>query len=177
MRIAYIEMKRPRSIIRNFTTVLVALVFLLETDSFSTPCAFTCYARSKNPLSMVSTEDATDATNSSNMEMAWRFIKKPLLRLGSKGAAPSHGNSLRELLKTHKVVKVKVNNRRGITLEEAFENLRNLAEASGMIEGIELLRTRPSENLFMCGVKGTLKLIEDGEYPQSSTQHDDAGYS
>jgi len=64
-----------------------------------------------------------------------------------------------------------------VTLEEAFENLRNLAEASGMIEGIELLRTRPSENLFMCGVKGTLKLIEDGEYPQSSTQHDDAGYS
>ena len=65
---------------------------------------------------------------------------------------------------------------RKVTLEEAFENLRNLAEASGMIEGIELLRTRPSENLFMCGVKGTLKLIEDGEYPQSSTQHDDTGH-
>jgi hypothetical protein len=54
-----------------------------------------------------------------------------------------------------------------VTLEESFENLKRLAEASGAIEGIELLRTRPSENVFMCGVKGTLQLIEKGEYPAS----------
>jgi RNA-binding protein YhbY len=40
------------------------------------------------------------------------YEEKKLLRLGSKGVAPSHRNSLRELLKTHKVVKVKVNNRK-----------------------------------------------------------------
>jgi hypothetical protein len=55
-------------------------------------------------------------------------------------------------------------------LEESFENLKRLAEASGAIEGIELLRTRPSENVFMCGVKGSLQLIEKGDYPQTLTE-------
>ena len=40
-----------------------------------------------------------------------------------------------------------------------------LAEASGAPEGIELLRVRPSENTFMCGLPGTSKQIEAGEYP------------
>jgi len=44
-----------------------------------------------------------------NMEKTWRHVKKPMLRIGSKGAAPSHGNSLRELLEQHDAVKVKVN--------------------------------------------------------------------
>lgn len=43
------------------------------------------------------------------MEKVWRYIKKPLLRIGSKGLTESHGNSLKELLAQHDAVKVKVN--------------------------------------------------------------------
>lgn len=35
-------------------------------------------------------------------------MKKPLLRLGAKGASISHGNSLKQLLEDHTAVKVKV---------------------------------------------------------------------
>jgi hypothetical protein len=45
-------------------------------------------------------------------EKVWRFAKKPLLRIGAKGATHSHGNSLRQLLDDHIVVKVKVNTRK-----------------------------------------------------------------
>jgi hypothetical protein len=48
-----------------------------------------------------------------NMEKTWRYIKKTLLRVGSKGATTSHGNSLKEILTSHKVVKVKMNGLRG----------------------------------------------------------------
>lgn len=44
-----------------------------------------------------------------SMEKVWRYAKKPLLRIGSKGATHSHGNSLRQLLDDHTVVKVKCN--------------------------------------------------------------------
>jgi len=47
-----------------------------------------------------------------NMELAWRYAKKPLLRIGSKGATLTHGNSLRQLLDAHTVVKVKINTRK-----------------------------------------------------------------
>ena len=43
------------------------------------------------------------------IEKAWRYAKKPLLSIGAKGASFSHGNSLRQLLDSHTVVKVKVN--------------------------------------------------------------------
>jgi RNA-binding protein YhbY len=42
-------------------------------------------------------------------EKVWRYVKKPLLSIGSKGASLSHGNSLRQLLEDHTAVKVKVN--------------------------------------------------------------------
>jgi hypothetical protein len=42
-------------------------------------------------------------------ERAWRYVKKPLLRIGAKGCSKSHGNSLRQLLADHIAVKVKVN--------------------------------------------------------------------
>ena len=42
-------------------------------------------------------------------EKVWRYAKKPLLSIGAKGATPSHGNSLRQLLDDHTVVKVKMN--------------------------------------------------------------------
>lgn len=203
------------------TTLLVvaSLVFAIiieTTDAFLAPSSrvFSCYycgGQSYLPppsLVRMTSDDIPESSNNVNMESVWRFIKKPLLRLGSKGISPSHGNSLRELLKSHRVIKVKVNNRKDgtsvharwrnskqyslflflilinvlhgipffllhqnekilVTLEESFENLKRLAEASGTIEGIELLRTRPSENVFMCGVKGSLQLIEKGEYPST----------
>ena len=46
------------------------------------------------------------------LERTWRYSKKPLLRIGSKGATLTHGNSLRHLLEDHKVVKVKVNTKK-----------------------------------------------------------------
>lgn len=45
-------------------------------------------------------------------EKTWRHAKKPLLSIGSKGATHSHGNSLRQLLNDHTVVKVKVNTKK-----------------------------------------------------------------
>lgn len=50
--------------------------------------------------------------NLDTMEKVWRHAKKPLLRIGAKGATHSHGNSLRQLLDDHTVVKVKVNTRK-----------------------------------------------------------------
>jgi RNA-binding protein YhbY len=44
-----------------------------------------------------------------SIEKAWRHAKKALLRIGDKGVSKSHGNSLRQLLEDHTVVKVKVN--------------------------------------------------------------------
>ncbi len=43
------------------------------------------------------------------MEEVWRYVKKPLISVGGKGATSKHGNSLRQLLDDHTVVKVKVN--------------------------------------------------------------------
>ena len=43
------------------------------------------------------------------MEQVWRYVKKPLISVGGKGATNKHGNSLRQLLDDHTVVKVKVN--------------------------------------------------------------------
>lgn len=45
-------------------------------------------------------------------EKAWRYATKVLLRIGSKGATLTHGNSLRQLLEQHEVVKVKINTRK-----------------------------------------------------------------
>ena len=47
--------------------------------------------------------------NLSPMEKVWRYAKKPLMSIGAKGANFSHGNSLRQLLDAHTVVKVRVN--------------------------------------------------------------------
>jgi len=100
-----------------------------------------------------------------NMEKAWRFVKKPMLRLGSKGAAPSHGNSLRELLEQHDAVKVKINTRKLGTLEEAFDVLQNLAVSAGAPKGIELLQTRNSDNTILVGKPGMMERIENGLFP------------
>ena len=46
------------------------------------------------------------------IEKAWRHAKKPLLRVGGKGFTKTHGNSLRQLLEDHTVVKVKLNTKK-----------------------------------------------------------------
>jgi len=43
------------------------------------------------------------------MEEVWRYAKKHLISVGGKGATEKHGNSLRQLLDDHTIVKVKVN--------------------------------------------------------------------
>ena len=40
----------------------------------------------------------TTAESPPPMEKTWRYVKKPLLRIGNKGPSKSHGNSLKELL-------------------------------------------------------------------------------
>lgn len=100
-----------------------------------------------------------------NIEKAWRYSKKPLLSIGSKGASPSHGNSLRQLLEQHEVVKVKVSTRKHGTLTEAFDVLRLLAEGKGAPEGYELLKIRDNENIILFGRPGIGKEIERGSFP------------
>jgi len=98
-------------------------------------------------------------------EKAWRHIKKPFLRIGSKGAKLSHGSSLKELLYDHTAVKVKINTNKMGTLEEAFEILKKLTEDSGGESRIELIKVRTSQNIIMLGRPGTRDMIAAGEYP------------
>lgn len=99
------------------------------------------------------------------MEKTWRYAKKPLLRIGSKGATASHGNSLRQLLEDHTVCKVKINTNKCGSLQSAFEILRKLAEESGAPEKIELIQARHGDKIIMLGLPGTLERIERGEFP------------
>jgi RNA-binding protein YhbY len=100
------------------------------------------------------------------MERAWRHSKKPLLRVGAKGATLSHGNSLRQLLQAHTAVKVKVNTQpfRG-DLREAFERIRALAEESGAPSGIECVQLRERDGVIMFGMPGTSERITSGDFP------------
>jgi RNA-binding protein YhbY len=101
-----------------------------------------------------------------NMEKAWRYAKKPLLSIGAKGATPSHGNSLRQLLEAHQVVKIKVNTKQfSNSLNIAFETLSALAKQAGMADELELLHVRTSENIILVGAKGMREKIESNEFP------------
>ena len=113
-----------------------------------------------------------------NMEKAWRYVKKPLLSIGAKGASKSHGNSLRQLLEAHTAVKVKINprsfsngNDRSETkqqppLDTAFAQLVQLAEESGAVKGIELLQARDGkEKTILFGMPGTRERIKGGDFP------------
>jgi RNA-binding protein YhbY len=100
----------------------------------------------------------------SALERTWRSVKKPMVRIGSKGTALSHGNSLRELLNAHTVVKVKVNNSR-IPLEETFAELKKFAVQSGASQGIELIQARDKDKIILVGLPGTLEKIENGSFP------------
>lgn len=110
-------------------------------------------------------------TSDDKVEKAWRFIKKPLLRVGGKGLADSHGNSLRELLLAHTCVKVKVNTDKLGTMEEAFESLREVTEKNGVIK-CELIQCRNIEKTILIGKEGALEMIMRGEYPPSLPSDD-----
>jgi hypothetical protein len=113
-------------------------------------------------------EEVSSAPPIQGMEKAWRYVKKPLLSIGSKGASASHGNSLRQLLESHKAVKVKVVNTQVFsvpTLDGAFEQLRDLAVAAGAPPSLELLQARPSERILLIGWPGTREQIGSGDFP------------
>jgi RNA-binding protein YhbY len=100
------------------------------------------------------------------MEKAWRHAKKPLLRIGARGAALSHGNSLRQLLLAHTAVKVKVNTQRfDGDLRAAFRHLKGLAEESGAPHGIECLQAREGDGVILFGMPGTAERIRSGDFP------------
>ncbi|KAL7430430.1 hypothetical protein ACHAXM_002191 [Skeletonema potamos] len=104
---------------------------------------------------------------SGNRQKAWQHAKKPLLRIGGKGATKTHGNSLRQLLDQHTVVKVKVNPsafEEG-SLLNAFEVLKQLAVESGANDGMELIHIRTSDKVILFGKEGTLGLIDSGDFP------------
>lgn len=104
---------------------------------------------------------------SGNRQKAWQHAKKPLLRIGGKGATKSHGNSLRQLLDQHTVVKVKVNPSafEDNSLLNAFEELKQLAVDSGANDGMELIHIRTSDKVILFGKEGSLELIDAGSFP------------
>jgi len=99
-------------------------------------------------------------------ERVWRYAKKPLLRIGSKGATHAHGNSLRQLLEDHVVVKVKVNTKKfNNSVQQAYETLRNLAVENGAPADIELIQLREGSKEILFALPGTLKRMEEGAFP------------
>ena len=114
-----------------------------------------------------SNNDAAFEQLSGNRQLAWQYAKKPLLRIGGKGATKSHGNSLRQLLDQHTVVKVKVNPSafENNSLLNAFEVLKQLAVESGASDGLELIHIRTSDKVILCGKEGMLDSIDAGDFP------------
>ena len=131
--------------------------------------SFTVYPRqTRATASRMSTSDdklETDASTNPNIESAWRFAKKPLLRIGGKGISKTHCNSLIELLNAHTVVKVKFNTQKFGSLEDAFEAMKKLAEETGEMKEIELIQFRNSDNVVMFGKPGAMDLIIEGGFP------------
>lgn len=107
------------------------------------------------------------------MEEVWRFVKKPLISVGGKGATEKHGNSLRQLLDHHTVVKVKVNTKSFGTLENAYERLRELTVKSGASEDIELIQMRQKERTIMFGLPGTIENVKSGAFPPEEVEEED----
>ncbi len=108
---------------------------------------------------------AADEELNEGISRAWRSVPKPLLRIGGKGIAKSHGNSLRELLNAHTVVKVKINSTKLGSLEDAFETIKKVVEESQEFKGVELIHIRKSENTIMLGKAGTMDEIREGTFP------------
>mmetsp|Transcript_16014 Transcript_16014/g.36929 ORF Transcript_16014/g.36929 Transcript_16014/m.36929 type:complete len:171 (+) Transcript_16014:134-646(+) len=118
------------------------------------------------------------ATSDSNIEEkliedVWRYVKKPLVSVGAKGANEKHGNSLRQLLNDHTAVKVKVNTKSFGTLEKAYERLRELTVESGASEDIELIQMREKDRTILFGLPGTFENMRNGSFPPVEDDDDD----
>jgi RNA-binding protein YhbY len=167
---------------RNITARGILVLSLLLSWTIATVHSFSVHTptctqtRQKTALSSGSSYDDDDdflleemdkepVIELDSMERTWRYANKPLLRIGSKGATLTHGNSLRQLLGDHTVVKVKINTRKFGSLQRAFEALRTLAEESGSPQNIELIQAREGDKIIMLGLPGTLEQIEKGEFP------------
>lgn len=160
---------------QNHCIILFLILFVLigHTDSFG------CIKVSPRHIDLfVSSSFASDSSDdettqhlpipsSSNpaVEKAWKYVKKPLLRVGAHGVGTSHGNSLRELLNAHTIVKVKVNSISLGSLEQVFHILKDHAEKAGAPSGMELLMSKASANTILIGMPGSLERIKNGEFP------------
>jgi len=127
------------------------------------------YSHIVSPVRVSTSSEENDAVDDSviraGIDKAWRYVPKPLLRIGGKGVSDSHGNSLKELLNAHTAVKVKINSSKLGSLEDVFEILKGQVEKKGDISGVELIHVRKSENTIMLAKKGTMKSIQDGNFP------------
>jgi RNA-binding protein YhbY len=111
-------------------------------------------------------DDETEQMELEPVEKLWRHAKKPLLRIGAKGATHSHGNSLRQLLEDHTVVKVKINTRKyNDSLEEASNVLKEFAVENGAPANIEIIQLREGDKTVLFGMPGTVKDCVDGTFP------------
>jgi len=159
----------------SLSIVRMQLALLLCHGALTTTKAFTCVPRTTSSRGwdvVRAVEDDDDARQEEVVpvvleptEKAWRWATKVLLRIGSKGATVTHGNSLRQLLQQHQVVKVKINTRKYGGLDEAFVIVRDLAVEAGAPEGIEFLHSRASENTILLGLPGTKAAIDAGTFP------------
>lgn len=158
---------------RRIILPLLSWALLLpRASAFVTPGSKTCI--NQQSWSIKSSSSSDNSANaaafeqlSGNRQKAWQHAKKPLLRIGGKGATKTHGNSLRQLLDQHTVVKVKVNPSafEDESLLNAFEVLKQLAVDSGADDGIELIHIRTSDKVIMFGKGGALGLIDAGDFP------------
>jgi RNA-binding protein YhbY len=114
------------------------------------------------PLKLSANDD--DSAQRVNIDKAWKHIPKPLLRIGGKGVADSHGNSLKELMNAHTAVKVKINTTKLGSFEDVFEMLKVVLEKKD-VQGVELIHVRESDNTIMVAKSGTMDKIQDGSFP------------
>lgn len=147
-----------------FSLLLQFLLACVPTSGFSVCNLGLARPQIRSTRSLQSSSD--EQSELDVQEKAWRYAGKPLLRIGVKGATSSHGNSLRQLLEDHQVVKVKVNTKAfGGSVEQAYERLKELTIASGAPPTIELIQLREGPKEIAFGMPGTLALMEEGSFP------------
>lgn len=144
--------------------------------------AITLKSSSSDSFSQDANADVPSSLSASTpgIDLAWRSVPKPLLRIGGKGVSATHARSLAELLDAHTCVKIKINTSKLGSLEEAFGCIRNIVEDETSSSGIELIHVRKSDNMIMVGKSGALEMIRAGEFPpppppdkDEDSDHDD----
>ena len=56
------------------------------------------------------------------------------------------------------------------TLEQAFEDIKSLAEESGAPKGIEMIQARDKDKVILFAMPGTIERIQNGEFPPSKPE-------